>query len=159
MRKARRLMEGNLETEPQGPTLEDVIIELVMNGADRGAVVRPGPPEKKGLIALMLSPEASGTLGVALNEICNKLGIPDESPHRPLTIRTKLARMFEDADSAPTKWMGFAFHYYKTPVIGLSFSGAVCDLTGAVCTSHRAPVSWGPDDPAPGYEITETRER
>lgn len=160
--------------------LEDILIDLVMMGGDRGALVRD--TAHPCVIVLMVSDEAVAKLGMALLPVTEELGkepvsqggvihdgrpprtrVPGESGsgvrYQTLTLRTSINHMFADADSSPRHWLMFELHFGDLRVVGLSFSGEICHRVAKICTENGAPCSLDPKKPAEGYEITKTKNR
>jgi hypothetical protein len=136
--------------------LEEVIIDLVMHDADRGALVRD---DKPGLIVLMLSQPAVAQLGGALLPLAKELGTPHWRFQRELSLRDSITRVLKDCDESPCKWLWFAFPYGKIHVVGAVFVGSICERVAAVCNAHRCPCSLDPKRAAQGYEIEKTVSR
>lgn len=148
--------------EEKKPTaLEDVIIDLLMNGSDRGVLVRP---EQEGarmaVLVLMLSGAARARLGPALQPVMDELGNAKTNlllADSGLDERSALTDIFGGFDDAPHGWVWFEFCFGRTDVLAAGFVGPVCERVAKICTECGAPCSLDPKKPAPGYEIVERK--
>lgn len=156
------------ERDKSATTLEDVYIGMLMNGTDRGALVRPEQDGAQvGVCVLLMSQVAVNLLGVALRPIVNELGdepvekdgkMFDGRPEENVTVHTRIARVFEHGDASPRNWLIFEMPFGRVSVIGIIFVGEICRRVAEVCNRHGAPCSLDPSKPAPGYEVVERRQ-
>lgn len=134
--------------------LEDVIIDLLMHGADRGALVRPAQGGKPTAVCVILaSNEAIAAIGGELRDVFRELG----STHltrfcREVTEKTALDTLFENNDEAPCGWSYALFRLGCTEVMVVIVAREV-ERVAAICNAHGAPCSLDANRAAPGYEI------
>jgi hypothetical protein len=150
-------------------TLDTVLIDMIMNGADRAALVRPRPTP--GVLVLMFQ-SAIPTIGSALLPIAQELGekpvilpdgtihdgrVPDaEPPHEQTDVKT----IFGHADESPRKWLFFTMEYRKMgEVLGYVFSGDICERVAEVCTEHGAACSLDSKTAPRGYKIVKFKNK
>lgn len=141
-------------------TLEDVLIDLVMNGADRAALVRPAQEGKPAAVCIIMeSEEAIAELGVELQKILAELGSTSlKDFNEPFSTTTPLSSLFEIADRAPCGWSyGQAKFGVFDPMVML-ISREV-ERVAAVCTEHGAPCSLDPEKAAPNHTIARRIQR
>ncbi len=153
----------NAGNPARGPVLlEDVLIDLCMMGADRGALVRHrSETTRHGVMVLLLSKEAMKRIGAALLPVTETMGSPlmdDLSAQPPRDARDTLVEIFAACDRSPHGWEMFDLHFGKMHVLGITFTGDCCPQVAAICTAHGAPCSLDPKKAAPGWEI-ERREK
>lgn len=149
-------------------SIAKVVLDLLMGGADRGAVVRHGG---KGVIVIMLDDAAVASLGCALLPLTKELGTEPIAmadgrlfDGRPLdceqiTVDTTIKQAFENCDESPRQWLLFQLPLGNVLITGVSFVGEVCARVAAICNAHDCPCSLDPEKPAPGYEIERTINR
>lgn len=145
-------------------TLENVIIDVLMMGSDRGALVRPAQQVgdnqcQDGICVLMMSDIALAIIGSAIRPIMAELGSSDDVVDLELHIlKQPLKELFKVADSAPKKWRWFTFPFGEVVVTGVTFVGPICRRVAEIVTKCGAPCSLDPAKPAPGWKIVEKGE-
>lgn len=134
--------------------VEDVIVDLLVNGCDRGALVRPASETKEVAVAVILASKIAMTrLGKALLPVIEQLG-DQRAAADTFGERSTIGEMFAAVDSAPNCWAGYEFDFGRaTDVYIALFRGPICERVAEICTEHGAPCSLNPAQPALGYEI------
>jgi hypothetical protein len=135
-------------------TLSDVLFDLAMHGADRGALVRPNQEGKAtGVCVIMEGAAALAELGSKLLEIARTLGNGPADFGAPLiTEEIGLKPLFEIADRAPNGWCWAAFTYGRMQITLAIFVREV-EVVAKFCTEHGAPCSLDSKKAAPGWEL------
>lgn len=148
-----------LEEKKAGPSLADVLIDVLMRGADRAVFVRrPQQQLPHGMCVLLASVPAVRALGPRLELIMREAGdcgIRDFCT-APEGDQTLMFDILAAADRAPFGWVWFDLLFGRTAVTAVVFSGKqICEKAAAACNECGAPVSFD-DRPAPGYTIEKT---
>lgn len=133
--------------------LEGLLIDMLMAGADRGALVNPHQP---GVLVLMLSKAAIRAMGPPLIAYLKTLGdTADKAEIAKLTVKAPLGEFFRaTAASAPFGYAWFAIRYFDVEVLAACVIGEDrCLEVARICTAAGAPCSMDPKKPAPGWEI------
>ena len=119
-------------------TLEDVLIDLAMNGADRCALVRHGAP---GVLVLLTSGAAVQRLGPGLVKILREMGDSGKREIGQVGCHTPLKEIFTLTDDAASNgWAWFEPFGVATVITGQPW----CDRAAAHCNAHGAPCSLDP---------------
>lgn len=141
--------------ERPAPTVEDVFLDLVMNGAGRGALVRTSRDGgvEPGICVFMLDREAVQLLGWALFEeikMLKKYVWNGEA----IGIDIALSGLFAAVEDTPGKWMWLVWPYERMEVGAAVFVGReICERVATICNSRGVPVTLDPDRSPPGCEI------
>ncbi|HEV7405203.1 MAG TPA: hypothetical protein VGO11_19825 [Chthoniobacteraceae bacterium] len=144
------------ELEDDKHSLEDVLIGMLMNGVDRGALVRPAQAgvRQPAVCALMLSEAAMMRLGGALLPLMKELGNSSEETSGPFSERAGLKTLFDQAEATGRHWVWFELLFGATKVRAVMFLGqGPCERAAAICSAQGAPCSLNAEKPAPGYQI------
>jgi hypothetical protein len=137
-------------------TLDDIITDLVMAGADRAAVVRD--ESEPSIIVLMLSREAGRQLGAAIAPVIGAYGTYGDD--FPVTLQTAITDIFRVAEQSRHAVIDFDLDHHRLAIFGIVFVGhEACAAAAAVCNAHGAPCSLDRVKPAPGYDITKRLQR
>lgn len=141
-------------------TLEQLLTDLTMMGADRCAIVRAAQMGKpQAVCVVMASKRALRELGKPLLKVATVLGNATADFGAPgISEKTTFVTLFEMADSAPNGWCWAAFKFFKLEVTLAIFCRSV-EAVAKVCTERGAPCSLDPEKAAEGYEITKTLTR
>ena len=141
--------------------IEDVVIDLSMNGSDRGALVRS--TDNPGVIVFLLTSEAKRTAaGVSVlgpliielrNLIINDLG-GDGSIYRNFPCSTPVTLLFNHCDETPKHWNILIQKLGSVEFYAISFSGPICHRVAEICNAYRCPCSLDPEKAPSGYNIT-----
>lgn len=152
-------------------TIEDIAIDLIMAGADRGALVREETAAQgPGVMVLVEDVGSASQLVTALLPLLEELGAAPVSlpsgkvhtgiPDEQCTLQTPVKRIFEHCDQSPRNWLTFGLKIGTLDVTGWVFVGDdVCRRVAAICNAHRCPCSLDPKKAAPGYLIEKVVQR
>lgn len=137
-------------------TLEDVLIDLTMNGADRGALVRHGAP---GVLVLLTSTAALQRIAPGLVTVLRDMGDSGKREIGRVDFATPVNEIFKMTDNAAANgWAWFELPFGRMTVVATVITGQPwCDRVAAHCTANGAPCSLDPTKAAPGYEFTTRR--
>jgi hypothetical protein len=140
-------------------TLEQVLIDLILYGCDRAALVRPAQEGKRPAVCvIMVENRALKQLGSQLLPIMRELGGERDFGAPIITETIGLGPLFEIADKAPTGWCWASFTYGKIDITLAIFSREL-DRVAAICNENGAPCSIDPQKPAEGYSIDRRIDR
>jgi len=136
-------------------TIEDVLIDVIMNGCDRAALVRDeGGP---GVLVLLASTAAASRIGPGLIEIMREMGDSGKREIGRIDCHTPVSEIFALTDGAANGWTWFEMPFGKLKVIASAFVGMPwCERVAAHCTANGAPCSLDRNRPAKGHEIERT---
>lgn len=139
-------------------TLEDVLIDITMQGADRAALVRHGAP---GVLVLLTSKAAVQRLGPLLIHVMREMGDSAKLDIGRVDFDTPVQQLFTMTDHAASNgWAWFEMSFGRLDVVAAIITGQPwCDRVAAHCTASGAPCSLDPTKAAPGYEIIERRQK
>lgn len=151
---------SNRDPENDRTTLEDVLIDILMLGSDRGALVCPAQDGREPVVTvLMCSGEALRRIGPKLLPILSGMGDPAVENLGEFSEKTRLLEFFQVTAKAPTGWIWFELPFGRVQVTGCSVYGtAVCEQVAAICSANGAPCSLN-GKAAPGYVIEKEVKR
>lgn len=136
--------------------LEDVIIDALMHGVDRAALVRDhGEP---GVCVLIMSDSAAQRMGRPLYQLAMEIGTG--APTDLFTDKTPLPELFATLEKLNADWCPSEIRFGRTVVLAIVFRGAaLCERVAALCNAHGCPCSLDRNQPPPGCERMEVRQR
>lgn len=146
--------------------LEDVLIDLCMHGADRGALVRAaGEGITPGVMVIVTSNAAGLRIFTALSGLAGKAQQKQPAPgdvldyHDDSFAKLSLVEIFGRCDAVAVNTLFFDFRFGRMPVRGIVFTGELCAEVAEICTANGAPCSLDPKKSAPGFEIVKREKR
>lgn len=140
-------------------TLECLLIDLTMYGADRGAFVRQAQEGKdRAVCIIMTSKPALAKLGPPIRDLAASITKADQSSWQlgQFDHRVKLSTLFDLGSQAPNGWCWAMFRYHDLEVTLAIFSREIEQLA-RVCLENGLPVPLDPQYPAPWLRCQDNR--
>jgi hypothetical protein len=145
-------------SEQSEQTVEGMVFDLLLYGADRGALVGLEESGECTVSVLMLSLKAERSLGAALQKLVLRMGTSEVQQQPALNPAGSLAQLTNTARQMPHKWFWWPFWVGKQQVLAVVIHGRdACEKAAEICNAHRCPCSLDPKTSAPGYEVTDRR--